>query len=239
MADEVTYEVEGQVAIVTLNRPAKLNALNVALASGLEAAWQRFEAGPERVAVVTGAGGNFSAGIDVSEPPARPSWSPQLGVRVGKPVIAAVEGWCVGAGLILSHNADLCIAGETARFRYPEGRLGLTRGLVSGMAARMPYKLAMEILLVGRPVSAQSMYRAGFVNEVTVAGGALALARELADEIALADPDAVRFIKAGIDATVPRGLAEMAEALRWESDQLPANRRLVSGGLTVAQLRGV
>lgn len=239
MAGEVTYDVEGHVAVITLNRPAKLNALNVALASGLEAAWRRFETGPERVALVTGAGGNFTAGIDVSDAPVRSSWAPQLGVRVGKPVVAAVEGWCVGAGLIISHNADLCVAGETARFRYPEGRLGLTKGLVSGMAARMPYKLAMEILLVGRPVSAQSMYRAGFVNEVTPAGGALALARELANEIARADPDAVRFIKAGIDATVPRGIAEMAEALRWEAEQLPANQKLVSGGLTVAQLRSV
>ncbi len=228
---------ESGVVVITVDRPKKLNAVNTLIAEGLEEAWLRFEEGDARVAVITGAGGNFTAGMDVSDAPSKFSWSPQLGVRVTKPVIAAVEGWCIGAGIILTQNADLCIASETARFRYPEAHIGLTRGLAVGLATKVPHKLAMEIMLMGRAMTAAEMHHAGLVNKVTAAGQALAVAVEWAEVIAKADLDAVRFIKAGVEDTVPRGAAEIGEALRWRSGQLPANRKLIDGLLSVENLR--
>lgn len=236
---EVSYESRDGVAIVTIKRPEKLNAISGSIGQQLEDAWLRFENGPDRVAILAGAQGNFTAGMDVSNAPQGGGWAPNLAVPLSKPVIAAVEGWCIGAGIIALQQVDLAIAASDARFRYPEARIGLTRGYSVGLAAKMPHKLAMELMLLGRITSADALCRAGLVNLVVEPGQALEHALLWARELAEADIDAVRFIKSAVDRTLPRGPGELAERARWESAQLPANRRLIAGEFSVADLKEV
>ncbi|MFJ4293487.1 enoyl-CoA hydratase/isomerase family protein [Cupriavidus sp. NPDC089707] len=235
----VSYESVQGVARITIRRPGKKNAVNRSVAIGLEQAWLRFGESGDRVAVIAGEAEDFTAGIDVGDPPVNANWAPNLAVPIRKPVIAAVEGWCIGAGMIMLQQVDLCIAASSARFRYPEARIGLTRGFAVGLAAKVPHKLAMEILLLGRVQRAEDMYRAGLVNSVVEPGQAQSVALAWAREIAEADPHAVAYIKAGVDETVPRGNAEHAERVRWLTEQVPANRRLLDGEITLAHLKRV
>ena len=95
-----------------------------------------------------------------------------LGVELDKPVIAATSGWVVGGGFVLVQMADMCVASETTRFIYPEGKIGTTAGGISSVLARMPHKIAMEFLLVGEEMSAERAYQIGFVNKVAPKGQA-------------------------------------------------------------------
>ncbi|MGW4398035.1 enoyl-CoA hydratase/isomerase family protein [Amycolatopsis nivea] len=233
----VRYESDDGIAVITLERPGKLNAINQAAAAALEQAWHRFDEGPDSVAVLTGAAGAFTAGVDVTDPPQDSAWAPNLGVTTTKPIVLAVDGWCIGAGMILLQQADLCVATRSSRFRYPEARLGLSRGMATGLAAKIPHKIAMEILLLGRVTTAEELYRAGLVNAIAEEGGALATAREWAAEIAAADQDVVRYLKEGVLATLPRGPGEAAEQARSRAARLPGNQRLLAGKLTAADLK--
>ena len=95
---------------------------------------------------------------------------PGLGVELDKPVIAATSGWVVGGAFVLVQMADMCVASETTRFIYPEGKIGTTAGGISSVMARMPHKIAMEFLLVGEEMSAERAYEIGFVNKVAPKG---------------------------------------------------------------------
>src|SRR5258706_2865500 len=108
-ANSVTYEVVDDIAIITLNRPEKRNAMNNDLTTSLRAAWERFNAGEERVAILTCAGDDFSVGVDVKSPSEDfPACVPNVGVRLDKPLIAAVSGWTVRGAVGMVQMADLC-----------------------------------------------------------------------------------------------------------------------------------
>ena len=142
------------------------NALNNALCDELREAWIRFRDSEDRVAVLASSEeAYFSVGADVGDLPVN-MWHavPGLGVELDKPVIAATSGWVVGGGFVLVQMADMCVASETTRFIYPEGKIGTTAGGVSSVVARMPHKIAMEFLLVGEELSAERAYQIGFVN---------------------------------------------------------------------------
>ncbi len=235
----VRYESNDGVATITIDRPAKKNAINRDVSEALEAAWLRFDSGDDRVAVIAGAGGDFTAGIDVSNPPRNPYWAPNLGISTDKPVIAAIEGWCIGAGMMLLQQVDLAISSRDAKFRYPEAKLGLSRGLAAGIATKVPYKVAMEILLLGRVHGPESFLRAGFINEIVDSADTLSTAQAWAAEIAAADLDVVRYIKRGILDLVPRGPGEESAHTQWVADQLPGNIRLSGGEISVDTLRAV
>jgi enoyl-CoA hydratase/carnithine racemase len=131
---------------------------------------------------------------------------PGIGVRVSKPVIAAVHGCCVGVGLALVQAVDLCIAADDTQLIYAEPRVGLAYGLISGLAARIPHKFAMEVMLRGEPVDAHRAERIGMVNTVVERGHqveeAIAWARGIAD----AAPKVIRWLKASVDNEVlPHG----------------------------------
>ena len=112
----VTYEVVDQIAIVTLNRPAERNAINNDIATGLREAWERFNAGEERVAILTHAGEHFSVGVDIKAPAEDfPACVPNVGVRLQKPLIAAVSGWTVGGAVVMVQMADLCVAADNTK----------------------------------------------------------------------------------------------------------------------------
>ena len=127
MSDEaVTYEGDGAVARITINRADRLNRLDSSIIDGLHQTWHRFMATDEhRVAMVSGAGDRaFSAGADLKAVPHDLYRAiPGAGVPVDKPVVAAVRGWCVGGGMVLTTMADILIVGDDAKFSYPKLRL--------------------------------------------------------------------------------------------------------------------
>lgn len=222
----VSYDVEGQVAIITLNRPEKLNALSVELGQELAAAWERFQTGPERAAILTAAGDRaFSVGADLQDPPEIWPFAPGVGVHVDKPVVAAVNGICVGGAFILVQFCDLCVMAEDATFVYPEAKIGLSGGLISSLAARMPHKLAMEFMMLGEPMSAQRAYEAGLVNQVTSADALMDAAMDYANRLAGLAPMVLSTIKRHVAEVLPKGPSEKAgitrrdlQAIRDSSD---------------------
>ncbi len=221
----VLYESRENVAIITINRPAKANSLNADVAEGLAAAWRRFNAADDRVAVLTGAGERaFSGGADLDAPPELRRFMPGIGIPVDKPIIAAVSGWCVGGSVVLVQMCDLCIASETARFSYPEAKLGFTGGLITSLAARIPHKVAMEFILMGEPMTAARAYEVGFVNKVVPAGQHLAEAEAWARKLAAMAPMVLATLKRFVGEVLPKGPTEQAgralaatEAV-WASD---------------------
>ncbi|MDP9913821.1 enoyl-CoA hydratase [Variovorax boronicumulans] len=195
----VTWEVDGPVCTLTLNRPDKRNAVDGAVAAQLRAAFERFEADDAlRVAVLTGAGGHFCAGADlgaVGDPARRNELDPDGGgagpmgptrMALSKPLIAAVNGYAVAGGLELALLADLRVADDDAVFGVFCRRWGVP--LIDGGTVRLPRLVgmgrALDLILTGRPVSAAEALAMGLVNRTTPPGGALAAAQELARQIA-------------------------------------------------------
>ena len=206
----VSYEVRDRVALITIRRPEKRNAINAQVALDLQAAWERFEAGDERVALIAGEGDHFSAGADVTDLPELPRCIPTIGATVEKPVIAAVSGYCIGGAIVLVQMCDLCIAAESATFIYPEAKLGFTGGMIAGLAGRIPHKIAMEMMLLGRPISAQRAYEAGFVNRVVPDGQHIDEALAWAEELAGSAPLVLRTLKRFVTQQVlPQGPSEL------------------------------
>jgi enoyl-CoA hydratase len=202
---------EGPIRIVTLNNPAKGNAISKPMAEQVQAAMQEFENRADlRVAIITAEGMRaFSFGADVSDPPELWRAIPTVGFTPLKPVICAVEGWCVGGAIVLAMMCDLMVCGRSAKFYYPEAKLGLTGGMIAGLVSRIPHKIAMEIALLCRTIDAHRAERVGLVNEVVPDGEALAKAREWALELAGMAPMVLGEIKRMVtEEIIPRGPSE-------------------------------
>lgn len=209
-SEVVRYEVRDRVALITINRPEKRNAISARVALDLQAAWERFEAGEERVAVIAGEGGHFSAGADVNDLPELWRCIPGIGATVEKPVVAATSGYCIGGAIVLVQMCDLCIAAESTSFIYPEAKLGFTGGMIAGIAGRIPHKIAMELMLLGRPMSAQRAYEVGFVNAVVPDGQHVDTALEWAAELAEHAPLVLRTLKRFVtNQVLPQGPSEL------------------------------
>ena len=223
MTKTVRYEVDGAVATITMDRPDMANALNTALIDDLDRAFD--EAGADdavRVVVLAGAGKHFSSGHDlkelVSEPDewARMRETPEGKLRheqvmyfdkcvqiydFRKPTIAAVQGSCVAAGLMLACMCDLIVAADDAVFSNPVLRM-------TGAAVELlvePWELGMrkakEFLLTGDKIDAQEAWRLGLVNKVVPPDKLTAVARELANKIALVPPVTAQAVKDSINHT--------------------------------------
>jgi enoyl-CoA hydratase/carnithine racemase len=198
MADEVLYEVAEQVAVITLNRPDKRNALNAAVRQGLWDAWRRFEAdGDARVAVLTGSGDKaFCAGMDLSEmaetqrgvPPV--DLLPDLGrnIAVTKPTIAAVRGVAYAGGWRLVQMCDLCVAGNSARFAITEALVGRGAAWAAPLVHMIPPRVFLELMLTAKPITAQRAYEIGFVNYVVADDAVMTKAQELAQAMIAGAP---------------------------------------------------
>jgi len=205
MSDEVLVERRGAVQVITINRPQARNALNGAVAAGIRDAVDELDGdGDLRAGVLTGAGGTFSAGMDLKaflkgETPSFPGRGlcgiTQTPPR--KPLVGAAEGWALAGGFELLLACDLVVAGASARFGVPE----VTRSLVAGaggallLAQRVPRALALELLLTGDPISAARAAEIGLVNRVVDDGKALEEALALATRIAANAPLAVMATK--------------------------------------------
>ena len=218
MAEAVLTEVDGEIAVITINRPEARNAVNGEVARGIAAAVDEFDgAGDVRVLIITGAGGTFSAGMDLKgflagdAPVVAGRGFGGIAERPpAKPVIAAVEGYALAGGFELALSCDLIVASETAKFGLPEVRRGLVAGAggLLRLPRRVPYHLAMEIALTGEHFTAARLHEAGLVNRLTGAGQAVAGARELAAQVAQGAPLAL--------AATKRVIVESAD---WDSSE--------------------
>src|SRR4051794_27245965 len=201
----VRVEPEGDVLVVTIDRPEARNAVDTAVAEGLAGAVDRLD-GDEglRVGVLTGAGGTFCAGMDLKAFVA--GERPFVGDRgfAGivrrppvKPLIAAVEGWALAGGFEVALACDLIAASREARFGIPEVKRGLVAagGGLPRLPSRIPYHLAMELALTGDPIGAERAEAVGLVSRLTAPGEALPGALELAATIAANGPLAVAASK--------------------------------------------
>jgi len=207
----VTYESRDGVAIIALNRPEKRNAINNDMATQLRAALERLNEGEDRVGILTHAGAHFTGGADIKGPPEDfPSCVPNIGVPMQKPLIAAVGGWVVGGGMVILQMCDLCVAADDAKFMFPEAKVGFTGAAIAGLAARIPHKIAMELMLVGNAMSAERMYQAGLINQLTKPGAqldaALIYARQLADNA----PMVLSVLRDYVGRIIPKGPSELA-----------------------------
>jgi enoyl-CoA hydratase len=210
MSDLVTYESRDDIAVVTINRAEKMNALNEVVIQGLRDAWRRFAASDDRVAVLHAAGERgFSVGADIKDAP-REMWQgvPGVGVPLLKPVIAAVHGWCIGGAYVIVQMCDLVVASESTVFKYPEAQLGFTGGLIASAVARIPHKIAMEFMLLGQDLPAQRAYEVGMVNRVVPKGEELAAAMEYAAILRHSAPLVVETLKKFSLATLNQSPAE-------------------------------
>ncbi len=210
MTDVVTYESQDGVAIVTINRPDRMNALNEDVIQGLKNAWIQLEESDDRVAILHAAGDRaFSVGADIKNPPAE-MWEgvPGVGVATRKPIIAALHGWCIGGAYVIVQMCDLVIASETTVFKYPEAQLGFTGGLIASAVARIPHKAAMEFMLLGQDLPAERAREIGMVNRVVAKGEELNAAMEWAEILRHSAPLVVETLKAFSLATLNQSPAE-------------------------------
>jgi E-phenylitaconyl-CoA hydratase len=226
----VLYETRNRIAYITLNRPEAMNALNAEVRQGISESLRRFRDDPEVwVAIITGAGDRaFCAGADLKEMSGSLSREAETGafnvpippgpggdVQTWKPIIAAINGYCLAGGLELALRCDLRIAAEHARFGLTE----VTRGIIPGgggtqrLPRVVPLPLAMELIFTGKHITAEEAYRIGLINRVVKADELMAAAEELANAINANAPLAVRATKEAI----LRGLEmPLEEGLRLE-----------------------
>jgi enoyl-CoA hydratase len=238
-------ERHDHVLVATMNRPDARNALSVEMLDLMSETWDEVNANPDiRVAVLTGAGGTFCAGMDLKAMAERPPGEamrdgaegggaggegaggfdparikPLLkGFLLDKPLIAAVEGAAVAGGTEILQGTDIRVAGESAVFGVTEARLGLfpLGGSAVRLRRQIPYTLAAEILLTGRHVTAAEAREIGLIGHVVPDGQALGKAMELAAMVAGNGPVAVRKILQTLRDT---------ECLR-EEDAFPIEARL-------------
>ena len=206
----ITVSTEDGIAVVTLNRPDVLNALNQATMDELVSALEEFEReGAVRCIVLTGAGRAFAAGAGITEmagasaPEMLAGYRFQQWERIRKvttPLIAAVNGFALGGGCELAMLCDMIVAAETAQFGQPEINLGIMPG--AGGTQRLTRAIgkarAMEMVLTGRPISARQAEACGLVSRVVPAETVLDEAKRLAKEIAAKGAVAVRLAKEAV-----------------------------------------
>jgi enoyl-CoA hydratase len=204
VADEILTERQGRTLVITINRPEARNAFNLAVTKGLADGMDELDATPElSVAIVTGAGGNFCAGMDLKAFVAGEVVSiPGRGIGFTeqpprKPVIAAVEGYALAGGTEIVLATDLVVAARNAKFGIPEVKRGLVAagGGLLRLPHRIPYQKALELALTGDNFTAEEAADWGFVNVLTEPGEALAGALALAERITKNGPLAVAVTK--------------------------------------------
>ncbi|HYI60461.1 MAG TPA: crotonase/enoyl-CoA hydratase family protein [Acidimicrobiales bacterium] len=222
---DLLVDVDGPVMTVTLNRPEARNAFSPDMLIRAADAWKQLDEDPAlRVGILTGADGCFCSGMDLKalatgmseEVQARWAEDPDMHWRAllrhsrpSKPIVAAVEGWCVAGGMEILQATEIRVAGEGAQLGVAEVRRGLfpLGGSTVRLQRQIPYTDAADLLLTGRLVSAAEAKAIGLVGHVVPDGQALARARELADMVAANGPLAVKAVLRSMRET-----AAMSEA---------------------------
>jgi enoyl-CoA hydratase len=218
--EQILYEVQGPMALITINRPEKYNAISLATLDELQRAVAAAAVDDDvRVITLTGSGDKaFASGSDLSEvlhrdfrkalEPIVQGLAEQL-ERTPKPTIAAINGVCMGGGLEVALGCDLRIASPNARFATPEGKLGIIPG--GGATARLPRIVGrgwgMEMLLMGEPIDAERALQIGLVTRLVAAEELLAEARRMAEHLAGFAPFVPRTMKAMVHFGMEASLA--------------------------------
>lgn len=218
--DLVRLQRHGDVVVLELNRPAKLNALSTAMESELLTALRSTAVTEARAVVFTGAGGVFSAGADTSELPTmspariakyyRESGSVYDEIaKMPQPTIAAIAGYCVGGGFELSLACDFRVVDKTAVFMLPEVTIGIlpSSGGLTRLVRMVGPAVTKQIVFLGRRMSAQNIQGFGLASELVDVGQALPAALALAKELCGQPPLALAWTKAAIDASAESSTA--------------------------------
>jgi len=222
----IRVEPDPPIATITLDRPKVLNALSPVVIAEVGQALRELEADASiRAVVITGGPKVFAAGADIGDMAERSAaeqlnrdqtgaWAPISGFT--KPLIAAVNGYCLGGGCELALMCDVIIAGDSARFGQPEINLGIIPG--AGGTQRWPRTAgkyaAMEVMLTGGMVSARRAYELGMVNKVVPAEMSVAIAQRMARQLGEKPPVAVRLAKESVQKAFETSLAEGLAAER-------------------------
>lgn len=226
MSDQaILTEDRDGILIVTINRPEARNSVNGDVANGMAEALNRLDADDDlRVGIVTGAGGYFSAGMDLKA--FMQGQSPYAGDRgfagiaqrsSRKPLIAAVEGFALAGGFEIALSCDLIVASREARFGIPEVKRSLVAaaGALLRLPKRIPYHLAMELALTGDPIGAERAHEIGIVNRLAEPGSVLDAAVELAQQVVKNAPLALiaskEILQKAVDWTEEEGWARQGE----------------------------
>lgn len=243
MGDYLHVERDGPVLVVTLERPDKRNAYDGPGLKALGGVWSELDEDPDlRAGVITGAGGSFCAGADIAaaagggfDDPPYPEVAEGLAT---KPVIAAIEGLCLGGGMMIATGADLRVAAESASFGLPEARWNLPAQWLGALARQVLPAHVLELaLLADERLPAARLHQMGWLNAVVPDGDALDVACTWARRVAAMAPAAVRSFK---ELTKRAAWTTPEDALALGHQQA---RRLVSmhdtveGGLAFAERR--
>jgi E-phenylitaconyl-CoA hydratase len=227
--DDLLFETKDQVAVITINRPDRRNAIRPQTSVELSAAFRHFDDDNQlRVAILTGAGDKaFCSGADLAGMsddrigrrllPAVPFGGITGGFETWKPIIAAINGYCLAGGLELALSCDFRIAAEHASFGFPEPKLGMVpaAGGTQRLPRAVPLAFALELLLTGERIDAKTAHEFGLISKVVPLEELLPSAENIARRILECGPLAVRAIK---QATL-RGLdLSLAEGLKLERE---------------------
>jgi enoyl-CoA hydratase/carnithine racemase len=214
---ELLYDVSGGIATITINRPDARNALNSAVREGIRDALNAFTKNDRAKVLIITASGNlaFSAGADLKEmaeqnltiPP--DDFIPDLATP--KPVIAAVNGAALAGGFFLAQQADLVIAADHATFGIAEARYGRGAPWAAPLPLLIPPRVALELLLTARPITAQRAKEVGLVNSVVAPDELMAASRALAEQIAANAPLSVAAGKAMVHTILENILGDGRE----------------------------
>ncbi len=225
MGDAVRFDARDDgIAIITIDRPDTRNALTREVREGLRAAWDRFERDPAlRVAILTGSGDKaFCAGGDLKEmvetglqvPPHDFFPLPYDNIELTKPTIAAVNGVAFAGGWMIAQACDLCVASTAARFAITEVKVGRGSPWAAPLIHMIPQRIMMEIILTGKPITAQRAYEIGLVNRLAEPDELIASTIALAGEILDGAPLSVKAGRETVMLATEMGRAAALQAAR-------------------------
>jgi enoyl-CoA hydratase/carnithine racemase len=225
MTDAVLFDArEDGIAIITINRPEQRNALSREVREGLRVAWERFEAEDAlRIAILTGTGEKaFCAGGDLKEmvetgmqvPPRAMFPLPYDNIELTKPTIAAVNGVAFAGGWMIAQACDLCVASTAAKFAITEVKVGRGSPWAAPLIHMIPQRIMMEIILTGKPITAQRAYEIGLVNRLAEPEALLDAAIALAQEVLEGAPLSVKAGRETVMLATEMGRGAALQAAR-------------------------
>jgi enoyl-CoA hydratase len=231
LTDPVLFDARPDgIAIITINRPEQRNCLSREVREALWAAWERFEneAGL-RLAILTGTGEKaFCAGGDLKEmvetgmavPPRDFIPVPYDNLQLSKPTIAAVNGLAFAGGWLIAQACDLCVASTSAKFAVTEVKVGRGSPWAAPLIHMIPQRIMMEVLLTGKPLTAQRAYEVGLVNRLAEPENLMVAALELAAEVLEGAPLSVRAARETVMLATEMGRSAALEAARDASETM-------------------